>query len=209
MTIRGSWIKLPLNSTHPHQLRNPTKEEKAKELCHSDRWACVQSGWEGATDESHLGDGASGVLECMLPLPVSPDWSKGKGPACPFWACHIPRGRCNPRRKQLARAASVPVTYWGDLCTVLSLFFFLFPLGIESRFSQQSGGVMTTRTNKSPALQLRIKGQQTPLQKQLQSRVTSEFVLLITFWLAFPGQANWKEGTLCLSTRVNRICMEK
>lgn len=87
--------------------------------------------------------------------------------------------------------------------------FFLFPLGIESRFSQQSGGVMTTRTNKSPALQLRIKGQQTPLQKQLQSRVTSEFVLLITFWLAFPGQANWKEGTLCLSTRVKRICMEK
>lgn len=91
--------------------------------------------------------------------------------------------------------------------------FFLFPLGIESRFSQQSGGVMTTRTNKSPALQLRIKGQQTPLQKQVLGSAAEpghfRICLIDHILTGIPRPGKLERGHACLSTRVKRICMEK
>lgn len=144
------------------------------------------SGW--VINESHLGDGASGVLEFTLPRSVLPDWSNGKGPRLPTLDL-----------SHSCMAAAVPGdsaglghicagSYWGDLCRLLSLF--LFPLGMESQVSQQSADVMSTTTNKRAALQWGIKGLQTPLQSrclaQLQGWVTSAFVLLIAFWLASP-----------------------
>lgn len=91
--------------------------------------------------------------------------------------------------------------------------FFKFPLGMESRFSQQSGGVMTTRTNKSPALQLRIKGQQTPLQKQVLGSAAelSHFRISLIDHIStgIPRPGKLERGHVCLSTGVKRICMEK
>ena len=82
---------------------------------------------------------------------------KGRGPPALFGACHIPAWQLHsPGGRRLAWAASVLVTLRSGLSTVLSLGF-LFPSGMESRFSQQSADVMTTTTNKRQALQLGIK----------------------------------------------------
>lgn len=156
-----------------------------------------RTGW--VIDESHLGDGASGVLEFMLPLSVLPDWSKEKGPGCPFRGLSHPRlAAAFPRGK--AAGPGCICAGGCSLSTVLSLWF-LFPSGTESRFSQQSADVMTTTTNKSQALQLGINGfrksSTKKRQAQLQSSVTSGFVLFIAFWLAFPCQANWNRNYLC------------
>lgn len=151
---------------------------------------------------SHLGDVECGVLEFTLPLSILPDWSKGKEPAWPFQDLSQPSMAAALPGEDI-QPASVLVTYGGDLGSVLSLFF--ISVGNSELILRWIADVMTTTTNKRQALQLGIKGLHTPQQNkcqaQLQSWVTSAFVLLIAFSLACPCQANWKRALLPLDQR--------
>lgn len=70
---------------------------------------------------SHLGHGASGVLEFTLYRALSDLIDqKRKVPLAHFGAVTSPFGSCSPQRRWRACAASVLVTYRSDLRGVLS-----------------------------------------------------------------------------------------
>lgn len=70
----------------------------------------------------------------------------------------------------------------------------LFPLGAESIFSQQIGDVMTTRTSMSPALQRRVKGQQTPLRELvLGSAAELSHFRILWYWSHFEWHSQTRQ----------------
>lgn len=106
------------------------------------------------------------------------------------------------------------VTYRDDLGSVLSLFFLnLFPLGMESRFSLQSADVMTATTNKSQALQLGIKRFTNSSTKQDRGSAAElshfNICLIDCFLTGIPQSGKLERGHSPLSTRVDRICMNR
>lgn len=124
----------------------------------------------GVIDESHLGDGASGVLEFTLPLSVLPDWSKRKGPACPFWACHIPVWQLQSPEKVVG------------LCCICAGYLqrrsersFITVFYFHGEWSADSLSRVLMwwpqQQIRAKALQLGIKGLQSPLQNRCQAQL--------------------------------------
>lgn len=91
-------IKLPQSGL------KPTESKEAKALSLWQMSACAER-WGGITDGSHLGGGASGVWEFMLPRTLSHLIDqKGRGP--PAYSGDLSRppcGRCNLQGKQLVQ----------------------------------------------------------------------------------------------------------
>lgn len=90
---------------------------------------------------SHLGGcGASGVLGFTSLLPVSPDWSKEMGPACPFWGCRLLPDGCNPPERRSRPSLHLCwLLIELILGAVLSQLFLNFLRGKESTFTPAEG----------------------------------------------------------------------
>lgn len=119
--------------------------------------------------------------------PVPPDWSKGKGPArlfrgtyhVPAWQMQSPGKAAGPRL-HLCRLL---------IETICVQFFFYFHRGRRaysaSRVATRWPQDQTTAWLYSYKLRVNKVVHGSRCRAQLQRWVTSQFVLLITFWLAF------------------------
>lgn len=131
MTTRGSWIKWPLKSSHPNQFQSQLRQRKQRSsvtLTDERAFRAVGRGnrWESPWWRCIWSFGIHAT-----PYPVSPDWSKGKGPACLF------RGLSRPvwQMQSPGKAAGPGFICAGYLlrrsvCSFTPVFFFFISTGI-------------------------------------------------------------------------------
>lgn len=194
MTTRGSWIKWPLKSSHPNQFQSKLRQRKQRNsVTLTDE--CVfravgrGNGWESPWWRCIWSFGIHAT-----PYPVSPDWSKGKGPACLF------RGLSRPawQMQSPGKAAGPSFICAGYLlrrsvCSFAPVFFLSFHFHRDWRAYSVGSAAMWWPQDQTAARLYSYKWMVNKVlyrnrcRAQLQSWVTSEFVLLIPFWLAFQA----------------------
>lgn len=191
MTTRGSWIKWPLKSSHPNQFQSQLRQRKQRSsvtLTDERAFRAVgrANGWESPWWRCIWSFGIH-----ASPYPVSPDWSKGKGLARLF------RGLSRPawQMQSPGKAAGPGFICAGYLlrrsvCSFTPVFFFFHFHWDWRAYSIGRAAMWWLRDQTAAQLYSYKRTVNKVLYRnrcwaQLQSWVTSEFVLLIPFCPAF------------------------